>query len=116
MAVDKSFTELFGAGAAQTITSFTILKASLASSRVPVAFLPLVAAAVNTAESIFLAILLKVWEMQDTSPDAQVAIFGPDVSLVSVVSDGVSSPYQQYVFNVRILTKMTKAMPDPNLV
>ncbi len=116
MAIDKSLPELFGTGAAQTATNFTIQKASLASTRVPIAFQALLALANNSAESLLIALILKAWENQDTSPDAQVAIFGPDVQLVSLVSDGVSAIFEQYVFSVRILTKKSVAMPNPNLV
>lgn len=116
MAINKSLTELFGAGTIQTVADFTVQKSSLASSRVPVAFQALLAIVENTAESLFIALLLKCWETQDTSPDAQLAIFGPDVQLVSLVSDGVPTIFEQYVFSVRVLTKKNQAMPNPNLV
>jgi len=116
MAINKTLPELFGAGATQTSTDFTILKNSLVSSRVPAAFPALLPLAENTAESLFIGLVMKVWENQDTSPDSQVAIFGPDVQLVSLVSDGVAAVFEQYVFSVRILTKKSVAMPNPNLV
>jgi len=116
MAINKSLTELFGTGATQTITDFTIQKASLASSRTPIAFQALLALAENTAESLFIALLLKCWETQDTSPDAELAIYGPDVQLVSLVSDGAPAIFEQYIFSVRVLTKKNQAMPNPNLV
>lgn len=116
MAINKTLSELFGSGSAQTITDFTIAKASLNSSRVPPAFPALLPLTENTAESLFIGLLMKMWENQDTSPDSQVAIFGPDVQLVSLVSDGVAAVFEQYVFSVRILTKKSVAMPNPNLV
>lgn len=116
MAVNKTLPELFGDGANQTATEFTILKASLASTRTPAAYPALVASADNTAEGLFTASLMKVYETQDTSQDAEVAIYGPDVSLVEVVSDGVVTPHQQFLFTVRILNKMSVAMPNPNLI
>lgn len=116
MAINKLLPELFGDGASQTPTDFTFLKASMASKRTPVAFQALLALADNTAESLFIALLLMAWENQDTSPDAEVAVFGPDVQLVELVSDGVPRIFEQYVFSVRILTKKPIAMPNPNLV
>lgn len=116
MAINKSLNELFGDGAVQTVSDFTIQKAALSSSRVPIAFQALLALAENTAESLFIGLLLKCWETQDTSSDTELAIFGPDVQLVSLVSDGVPTIFEQYVFSVRVLTKKGQAMPNPNLV
>jgi len=118
MAINKSLEELMGAGATQDIDSFTILKASLKSSRIPIAFQPLLALAINTAESLFTALLLLVWENQDTSPDAELAIYGPDVQLVEVISNGVPAVHDQFVFSVRILAKRPTAnvMPNPNAI
>ena len=116
MAVNKTLIEFFGAGAEQTETSLTLIKAALASTRTPAAYSPLVASLTNTAEALFLAILMKVYETQDTSQDAEIAIYGPEVSLVEIVSDGVAQPHQQYLFTVRVLNKMTVAMPNPNLI
>lgn len=116
MAINKSLSELFGAGAVQTLTDFTIPKASLVSSRIPAAFPALLPLSENTAESLYIGLTNKLWENQDTSPDAQVAIFGPDVQLVSLVSDGVAAVFEQYIFSVRVLTKKSVAMPNPNLI
>lgn len=118
MAINKTLTELFGAGATQAIDSFTILKASLKSNRIPIAFQALVALADNTAESLLVALILFSWENQDTSPDAELAIYGPDVQLVELISDGVPTVHDQYVFTVRILSKRPTAnvMPNPNLI
>lgn len=118
MAINKSLVELMGAGATQDIDSFTILKASLKSNRVPIAFQPLVSLAENTAESLFAALLLLVWENQDTSPDAELAIFGPDVQLVELISDGVPAVHDQFVFSLRFLAKRptSQVMPNPNVI
>ncbi|MDF0553878.1 hypothetical protein [Kamptonema sp. UHCC 0994] len=116
MAVDKTLPELFGDGAAQTAIDFTIIKDSLVSTRTPAAFPALVASSDNTAESLFTMLLMKVWETQDTSEDAQVKVYGPQVDLVEVVSDGVITPHQQFLFTIRILNKMSVAMPNPNLI
>lgn len=116
MAVDKSLTDLFGPGATQTATDFTITKASLVSTRTPQAFVDLVPSATNTAESLYVALTNKLWETQDTSSDAQVAIYGPQSQMVEVISDGVAKPYIQSLFTVRVLTLLENAMPDPNKV
>lgn len=116
MAVDKTLPELFGTGAAQTVTDFTILKASLASTRTPPAYVDLVPAAENTAEGLLVALLNKIYETQDTSSDAQLAIYGPQSQMVEVVSDGVVKPFIQSLFTVRVLTALENAMPDPNKV
>ena len=116
MSVNKTLVEFFGAGAEQTETSLTLIKGALASTRTPPAYSPLVGSLTNTAEALFLAILLKVYETQDTSQDAEVAIYGPETALVEIVSDGVATPYQQSLFTVRVLNKMTGLMPNPNLI
>ena len=118
MAINKTLVELFGAGATQDVDSFTVLKASLKSSRVPISFQALVALLDNTAESLLLALILFAWENQDTSPDAELAIFGPDVQLVEMISDGVPTVHDQFVFSLRILAKRPTAnvMPNPNTI
>lgn len=116
MAQDKSLTEFFGSGATQTTEEVTFLKADLKSRRTPIAFNAIIAIANNSAESLLLSLLLSAWENQDTSNDAQLAIFGPEVSLVSIVSDGKESPHEQFIFTVRVLNKKDVAMPNPNLI
>lgn len=116
MAIDKPLTAFFGSGAAQTGIDVSFLKADLASVRTPPAFTALASLPINTSEGIFGALFLRVWENQDTSQDSQFSIFGPEVSLVEVVSDGVSRPFEQYIFQVRILVPRTMAMPNPNSI
>lgn len=116
MAIDKALTTFFGATATQTATAVTFGKADLRSSRTPPAFTALVPLAVNTTESIAGSLFLKWWEEQDTSQDSQFSIFGPEVSLVEVVSDGVAKPFEQYLFQVRILVPRIMAMPNPNSI
>jgi len=118
MAINKTLPEIFGDGATQTLTEITIPKGGLQSNRVPIAFEKLIALAENTGESIFAILLMMMWERQDTSADAEVAIFGPTVNLVNVVSDGKNAIADEYVFTVRILDIRTDAdvMPNPNLI
>lgn len=116
MANDKPLTSFFGPGATQTATQITILKADLVSTRTPPKFLGLTATANNTAESIFAAMFLKIEEEQDTSSDAQFAIFPQGMSVVRQVSDGVEKPFLQALYTVRILTPLTNESPNPNLI
>lgn len=116
MAIDKPLTAFFGSTAVQTATNVTFAKADLRSSRTPPAFTALAPLAVNTTESVAASLFLKWWEEQDTSQDSQFSVFGPEVSLVEVVSDGVSKPFEQYIFQVRILVPRTMAMPNPNSI
>jgi hypothetical protein len=116
MAIDKPLTSFFGATATQTATTVTFTKADLRSLRTPPAFTALAPLLINTGESLVTAILLRSWEEQDTSQDSQLSIFGPEVSLVEVVSDGVAKPFEQYVFQVRVLVPRGVAMPNPNSI
>lgn len=116
MAIDKPLTSFFGATATQTATTVTFAKADLRSLRTPPAFTALAPLLINTGESLVAAILLRSWEEQDTSQDSQFSVFGPEVSLVEVISDGVAKPFEQYVFQVRILVPRLVAMPNPNSI
>jgi hypothetical protein len=118
MAINKTLEELFGAGATQTIESVTFLKASLKSSRVPIAFAALLASVNNTAESLFLALLLMAWERQDTSQDAELKIAGPAVNVIPVVKDGVEAIADEYQFLVTITAPRAtfNNLPDPNRI
>jgi len=118
MAQNKTLTEFFGEGAVQTLDNVTLLKASLKSTRTPIAFQALVASENNTAEGLFLAILLKAWENQDTSQDSELVIGGPNINLVDIVKDGVAAIADQYVFQVVITAPrpVFNTLPNPNLV
>lgn len=114
MAVDKPLTDFFGGSAAQTETTVTFTKSELTSNKTPAAWTPLVPKVDNTAESIFTAAFLRVYERQDQSPDAQVAIFPGEASYVEIVSDGVTKIAAQATFTVRFLEIKDSAMPNPN--
>jgi hypothetical protein len=116
MAIDKPLTAFFGAGATQTATQVTFLKADLVSTRTPIGFIGLSPQAVNTAESIIGALMNKFNEEQDTSGDAQFAIFPQGVSVIRQVSDGIEKPFLQYLYTVRILTPLANEAPNPNLI
>lgn len=116
MAIDKPLTAFFGPGATQTATSITILKADLVSTRTPLGFVGLVPAANNTSESIIGAMFLRMNEQQDTSADSQFAIFPQGTSIINEISDGISRPFTQYLFTVRILEPRLTETPNPNLI
>jgi len=116
MAIDKPLTAFFGPGATQTDTTITILKADLISTRTPLGFIGLIATANNTSESIVGAFILRLNEQQDTSTDAQFAIFPQGVTIVNEISDGVSKPFNQYVYTIRFLEPRGMETPNPNLI
>jgi hypothetical protein len=118
MAINKTLTEFFGDGAVQTLTELTLAKASFRSRRTPIGFLALVATENNTAEGLFLAILLMAWENQDTSQDSELVIGGPNIDLVNIVKDGVAAIGDRYVFEVIITAPRPtfNTLPNPNNV
>jgi|GEM_PF-2051439 len=118
MAINKTLTEFFGDGAIQTLTDVTLVKASFKSRRTPIGFQALVATENNTAEGLFLAILLMAWENQDTSQDSELVIGGPNIELVNIVKDGVAAIADQYIFQVVITAPRPafNTLPNPNLV
>lgn len=116
MAVNRTLVELFGEGAIQTETDVTFKKASLKSNRVPIAFAALVASVENSAEGIFLALLLMAWERQDTSQDAELKIEGPAVNVINIVKDGVEAIADEYKFLVTVTAPRAtfNNLPNPN--
>lgn len=118
MAINKSLTEFLGDGATQTVDSVTFLKASFKSRRVPLGFQALVSTENNTAEGIFLAILLMAWENQDTSQDSELIIGGPDINVVNIIKDGVTAIADQYIFQIIVTAPRpaSNTLPNPNLI
>lgn len=116
MSIDKPLTAFFGAGANQDALTITFTKADLVSTKTPPAFTGLVPQAENSSESIISVLLMKAAENQDTSQDSQFFVFPPESSIVSVVSDGVQKPFDQYLFTVRMLIPRGQEYPNPNLI
>lgn len=79
MANNPSLTTMFGAGANQSDTIVTITKADLRNNSVWT-FTP---SATNTAESIFVALLLKARLGADVSSDAELTFSDVSQSLVT---------------------------------
>lgn len=116
MAIDKPITDVFGPGATQTEANISFLKSDLVSTKTPPAFIGLIPSTNNSSESIIAALLMKAAENQDTSQDSQFFVFPPESSIVSVVSDGVAKPFDQYIFTVRMLIPRGQEYPNPNLI
>ena len=116
MSIDKPLTAFFGPGATQDATTITFVKADLVSTKTPPAFTGLVPQAENSSESIISVLLMKAAENQDTSQDSQFFVFPPESSIVSVVSDGIQKPFDQYLFTVRMLIPRNQEYPNPNLI
>jgi hypothetical protein len=103
---EPTLVEIFGAGATQSATAITILKADLPG---------LTASATNTAESLFAGILLKAESnlttaARDTNPDRSIAI---EQGFDQVAYRGTTAYYQ----SARTITLQkinTSASIDPD--
>jgi hypothetical protein len=118
MAIEKNLPDLLGEGATQDVDSVTFLKSSFKSNRIPIAFAPLIAAAINNGESVFLALLLMAWERQDTSQDTQLKITGPAINVINTINDGVEAIADEYQFLVTItaVRPTFDSLPNPNRI
>ena len=79
MATNPSLTQLFGTSATQTATTFTVTKADLVNNTAWT-FTP---SASNTAESLFVALMLKARLGADQSVDADLTFSDVTQSLVT---------------------------------
>lgn len=114
MAFEPALDAFFGQGATQDATTLTIVKAELKSETTPPQFLSIIPKADNTAESLFIAILSRVYEKQNLAPDSQVRIIPSSIQLVNVISDGVEKVAEQSVFQVVLLRTLEVSFPNPN--
>jgi hypothetical protein len=106
---EPNLQQVFGANASQTSTALTISKADLAAAG-------LTASANNTAESLFVAIMLladnHLNETQQTSdPDIQITI--ADSGFPQIVNRN-SQTYRQITYNVNLQTPDTGFTIDPD--
>lgn len=107
---EPTLQQLFGANAAQTATTLTISKADLSS-------VGLTASATNTAESLFVALVLN-WKQQLTeasqtnNPDQSITITDgfPPQSLVT----RNNQQYRQNSYAVNLQKPDTSALIDPD--
>ena len=109
---EPTLIEVFGAGATQSATTITILKADLSSTG-------LTASSNNKAEALLAAIVLKAkLSLTDstftTNVDQSITIEPGFNSIVTkTASDGTSTEYRQFQYNVNF-HKLDNAVLDPD--
>lgn len=106
---EPTLTQIFGAGAAQNSTTLTISKADLTG---------LTASANNSAESLFVALLLKAKDYlttanYDANTDQSVTIVTPDFGAQSLVTRN-NTQYRQYVQTVNLYKVDNSSAIDPD--
>jgi hypothetical protein len=109
--MEPTLTGLFGAGASQTSTLLTLLKADL---------IGLTASANNTGEGLLVALLL-LWEAQltpenqTTNAAQSIRVERGTVSLTSTVdADGVVSQWREIPFTVTLRESYVDSGIDPD--
>ena len=106
---EPTLTQVFGAGATQTSTTLTITKADLTG---------LTASANNSAESLFVAILLKAKEYlttvnYDANIDQSITVVTPDFNAQSLVTRN-NTQYRQYTQTVNLYKVDSSSAIDPD--
>lgn len=106
---EPTLTQVFGAGATQTATTLTIAKADLTG---------LTASANNSAESLFVALLLKAKEYltaanYDSNIDQSVTIVTPDFNAQSLITRN-NQQYRQFTQTVNLYKVDTSSTIDPD--
>ena len=113
MASDPLLTSFFGSSFTQTLEDFTVVKTDL---QAPAGLTPsyqFVPTATNTAESIFLALVLKAQRNQDQSTDSQLVITPFEMSL----EFRFQKWQRKYVCQIEIYQDDTlSTYPNPNLI
>jgi hypothetical protein len=113
MPSDPLPTAFFGTSFTQDVEKFTIFKTNLIP---PVGLTPtyqFIPALVNGAESIFLALLLKVQRSQDQSQDSQLVITPFEMSL----EYRFQKWQRKYVCQIEVYQDDTiSTYPNPNLI
>lgn len=113
MASDPLPTSFFGSGFTQNLQNFTVAKNDL---QAPAGLNPsyqFVPALSNTAESIFLALVLRAQRNQDQSTDSQLVITPFEMSL----EFRFQKWQRKYVCQIEIYQNDTlSTFPDPNLI
>ncbi len=108
---EPSLQQVFGSGAAQTVTTLSIAKADLAT-------VGLTAAATNTAESLFVALLLMAKNSltlaaQESNPDQSVTVAEADFNFQTLVSRN-NATYRQSTYSVNLQKLDTGSTIDPD--
>jgi hypothetical protein len=106
---EPTLTQVFGAGATQTATELVISKADLTG---------LTATANNSAESLFVAILLKAKEYlttinYDANIDQSITVVTPDFNAQSLVTRN-NTQYRQYSETVNLYKVDSSSAIDPD--
>lgn len=108
---EPTLQQVFGLGASQTATTLSIAKADLAA-------VGLTASATNTAESLFVSILLLVKNSltttaQETNPDQSVTVAEADFNFQTLVTRN-NATYRQSTYSVNLQKLDTGATIDPD--
>lgn len=108
---EPSLTQVFGAGATQTTTTLSIAKADLAT-------LGLTASATNTAESLFVALLLQAKlallpANLETNPDQSISVSEADFNFQTLVTRN-NQIYRQSTYSINLQKLDTGATIDPD--
>ncbi len=108
---EPTLTAIFGAGATQTATTLSIAKADLAA-------VGLTATATNSAESLFVALLLLAKAAltptaQETNPDQSITVAQADFNFQTLVERN-SQTYRQSTYTVNLQKLDTGATIDPD--
>jgi len=108
---EPTLTQVFGPGAAQTTTTLSIAKADLAS-------VGLTASATNTAESLFVALLLLAKSSltptaQETNPDQSITVTQADFNFQTLVTRN-NATYRQSTYSVNLQKLDTGSTIDPD--
>ncbi len=108
---EPTLQQVFGAGATQTATSLSIAKADLAA-------LGLTASATNTAESLFVALLLQAKVSLtpanlETNPDQSITVAQADFNFQTLVERN-NQTYRQSTYSVNLQKLDTGSAIDPD--
>ncbi len=108
---EPTLTQVFGSGASQTSTILSIAKADLTA-------VGLTASATNTAESLFVALLLLAKNTltstaQETNPDQSVTVAEADFNFQTLVTRN-NATYRQSTYSVNLQKLDTGNVIDPD--
>ena len=108
---EPTLVSIFGAGASQTSTVLTIAKADLSA-------VGLTASATNTAESLFVALLLLAKNSltptaQETNPDQSITVAQADFNFQTLVERN-NQTYRQSTYSVNLQKLDTGNTIDPD--
>lgn len=106
---EPTLQQVFGTNATQTATTLTVSKADLTG---------LTASATNSAESLFVAILLKAKSYltetnYEANTDQSITIVTPDFNAQSLVTRGTQQ-YRQYTENINLFKIDASGALDPD--